>query len=256
MKIRNKIQKMKDAFLKKQGKIITFSCLFVGLLFLAHPLEISMEDIAKETTFNKNSVVYDGNFIVSIQKQAFDMVKQSLESTKNEEHTSTILKENNEKPTTNEETTIEIIVEEETSKDVVIEPVSKEETISKEETSQNNGYTSDEILLLRIASCEAGDQGVVGMAYVIKVVLNRVESNEFPNNIRDVIYEKKQFSAIHTHWWSDEYIAKGAEEALALVYSGWDETEGALFFCMPCSNSYHSSKLEYIKTYKGHEFYK
>lgn len=115
---------------------------------------------------------------------------------------------------------------------------------------------SDEELLLRIASCEAGDQGVEGMAYVIRVVLNRVESDEFPNNIHDVIHAKRQFSAIHTHWWRDGYVASGAREALELVYNGWDETEGALYFCMPSHNGYHSSALQYIKTYKDHEFYK
>lgn len=258
--------------LKNKIRTVVVSVVFVAPFLVTMPfvndktnsVEIIKEkETIGEVELSSDLLLSNGEF-ASIIDNKYNIVMQALE--KNEEYF-----EENEIETSNESIVddkeeVEFSVQEEVTtnnnQSLIIEEESSIETTTYEPQTKENTtnsiqeYTSDEILLLRIASCEAGDQGVVGMAYVIKVVLNRVNSSEFPNNIRDVIYEKKQFSAIHTHWWYDEYIADGAEEALALVYNGWDETEGALYFCMPCSNGYHSSKLQYIKTYKGHEFYK
>lgn len=67
--------------------------------------------------------------------------------------------------------------------------------------------------LLRIAWCEAGNQGPDGQLYVMSVIINRVNSPEFPNNIHDVIYQPYQFA---TGGMSN---AKPTEEThLALAY--------------------------------------
>ena len=47
----------------------------------------------------------------------------------------------------------------------------------------------DENLLARIAMAEAEGEDVDGKALVILTVLNRVNSNEFPDTIHDVIYQ-------------------------------------------------------------------
>lgn len=192
---------------------------------------------AKKVILARDSLM---NYVVTTQKQYYDIVKESYEETTNDE--------------IKEETTTPI-VEEETTTPIVNEiQVTKEEVLN--EYTQKDTYTEDERLLLRIASCEAGNQGVIGMAYIIKVVQNRIEDTSFPNSVYGVIYEESQFSAINGHWWYDGYISDEAYEALELVKNGWDETEGALFFCTPSANGHHRSSLEYIKTYEGHEFYK
>lgn len=48
--------------------------------------------------------------------------------------------------------------------------------------------------LLKIAWCEAGNQGVDGQLYVMSVIWNRVNDPDFPDNIHDVIYESGQFA--------------------------------------------------------------
>lgn len=48
--------------------------------------------------------------------------------------------------------------------------------------------------LMKIAYCEAGNQGEDGQLYVMSVVINRVRSDEFPDNIHDVIYQPHQFA--------------------------------------------------------------
>lgn len=114
----------------------------------------------------------------------------------------------------------------------------------------------DDQLLMRIASCEAGNQGVDGIAMVMRVVLNRVDDYRFPDSIEGVIFEDGQFEAINSHYWSDGYIADEAYDALRLVESGWDESEGAIAFCTPAAHNWHSTHLAYIKTVGDHEFYK
>ena len=50
--------------------------------------------------------------------------------------------------------------------------------------------------LVRLVHSEAGNQDVLGKRLVIAVVLNRVESNKFPNTIHDVIYQPEQFAVV------------------------------------------------------------
>lgn len=49
-------------------------------------------------------------------------------------------------------------------------------------------------LLMKIASCEAGNQGIEGQRYVMSVVINRVNSPDYPDSIKDVIYQPYQFA--------------------------------------------------------------
>lgn len=54
---------------------------------------------------------------------------------------------------------------------------------------------SDLDLLSRCVMAEAGNQGEQGMAYVADVILNRVDSEDFPDTIEEVITQKYQFSS-------------------------------------------------------------
>lgn len=56
-------------------------------------------------------------------------------------------------------------------------------------------YTEDEIdLLAVICYREARGEGIEGMRLVADVILNRVDSDNFPNTIKEVIAEPGQFS--------------------------------------------------------------
>lgn len=58
--------------------------------------------------------------------------------------------------------------------------------------------TDDEIeMLVRLCFLEAGNQSFEGQRAVIEVVFNRLLSDEFPNTLNDVVYEKNQFSPAH-----------------------------------------------------------
>lgn len=51
-------------------------------------------------------------------------------------------------------------------------------------------------ILSQLIEAESGTQSFEGKLAVGTVVMNRVESGEFPNNIRDVIFQKNQFSPV------------------------------------------------------------
>lgn len=120
----------------------------------------------------------------------------------------------------------------------------------------NIALTLDEqFLLMRIASCEAGNQGWQGMALVMNVVLNR--RTAWGISIHDVIYAKGQFSVIGCDKWNNGFIATEAPIALQAVKDGWDGSQGALFFCAPSGRSvWMATTRQYLFTAYGHEFYK
>lgn len=110
----------------------------------------------------------------------------------------------------------------------------------------------DKDLLVRVAFCEAGNQGWEGMAAVMNVIINR--SNLYGVSIREVVYAPEQFAVVNIIY--EREPSEAAYTALWAVEQGWDVSQGALYFCSPAHNGWHSSHLTYLFTGWGHEFYK
>lgn len=51
-------------------------------------------------------------------------------------------------------------------------------------------------VLAHCVEAEAGNQDVYGRQLVVDVVFNRVDSDEFPDNVIDVIYQEHQFAVV------------------------------------------------------------
>ena len=93
---------------------------------------------------------------------------------------------------------------------------------------------SDEKLLATIIWCEAGNQSRTGKVAVGAVVMNRIASSKYPNDIDSVIYQRGQFGPAGTGKLnrvlnSGSYTAtslQAAEDAL----NGVDPVEGCLYF--------------------------
>lgn len=71
------------------------------------------------------------------------------------------------------------------------EPVKDEAKVVAEYT--NMDYNDLE-LLAHCVQAEAGNQDLYGKQLVVDVILNRVDSDEFPNSIEGVITQRRQFS--------------------------------------------------------------
>ncbi|MFJ7830308.1 cell wall hydrolase [Peribacillus sp. NPDC097197] len=113
---------------------------------------------------------------------------------------------------------------------------------------------TDKELLARLVHAEAKGEPYRGKVEVAGVVLNRLDSDEFPETVREVIYQKNQFSPV-----DDGSINKPAgEDAVravneAIAIHGY--TNDALYFWNPSiSDSVWMEKLEVVKIIGGHHF--
>lgn len=108
-------------------------------------------------------------------------------------------------------------------------------------------------LLLRLGVCEAGEVDPEGIAYCMQVVLNRFESDIFPNTVHDVVFQTGQFTT--THKLAKANITPEAYEALEAVRKGeYKDSEALYFESLP--GKVWSGCHEYLFSYGGHDFYK
>lgn len=111
-------------------------------------------------------------------------------------------------------------------------------------------------MLMKIAMAEAEGESVEGKALVMLVVLNRVWSDDFPGTIREVIFQPKQFSSVTEG--GRYYTTEPNEEcyeALDLIMSGWDESQGTLYFESTDKSDWHRKNLKFLFQYGNHYFY-
>lgn len=112
--------------------------------------------------------------------------------------------------------------------------ISKNENENSKPVDENTkpiiAYSDKELdLLSRLIRAEAENQPFEAKVGVGAVVVNRVKSDKFPNDISSVIYEKNQFTPTMNGMINKpatEETVKAAKEAL----NGVDPTNGALFF--------------------------
>ena len=113
-------------------------------------------------------------------------------------------------------------------------------------TSQFVNLTYEEMDLLEaIAMAEARGEDSKGKALVMRVVLNR--SLVKGKSIREIIYAPNQFYTAGMTKGDDD-----CHEALTMVMDGWDESQGALYFCAGGYSRYGEPLFQY----GGHYFSK
>lgn len=108
--------------------------------------------------------------------------------------------------------------------------------------------------LLKIAQAEASNQGIVGKALIMRVVLNRCEARVM--SIHDVIRQDGQFTAYGNGHFDKAVSDAECEEALRMILTGWNESFDALYFESGSGETWHSRNLYYLFTYKDHKFYR
>lgn len=121
--------------------------------------------------------------------------------------------------------------------------------------SGDSYYDADALYWLsHIINAESGNQSLEGKIAVGNVVMNRVESPEFPNTIYNVLYQKNQFSPAASgsikRTPNDESVV-----AAKLVMEGVQIVPTALFFNMKGISSYASRNRDYVTTIGSHAFY-
>ncbi len=91
-------------------------------------------------------------------------------------------------------------------------------------------------LMAAIIFCEAGNQSYTGKVAVGAVIMNRMESNRFPNTLEGVIYQRGQFTPAMTGWLgrvlSSGKIPASCYDAAIDAMNGANPVGSALFFNM------------------------
>lgn len=104
--------------------------------------------------------------------------------------------------------------------------------ISTGKSTANNNVN----LLARAISGEARGEPYEGQVAVGAVILNRVNSSQFPNTISGVIYQSGAFDSVKDGQINMEPTStavKAAQDAL----SGWDPTGGCIYFFNPSTST-------------------
>lgn len=93
--------------------------------------------------------------------------------------------------------------------------------------------SSERELLERLVEAEAGAEPYLGKVAVAAVVINRVLSPLFPNNVRDVIYQPRQFTPVSNGRINRVVPSKDTQAAVLAALKGVDPTRGSLYFYNP-----------------------
>lgn len=118
--------------------------------------------------------------------------------------------------------------------------------------------------LLRIVEAEAGGEDLKGKILVANVIMNRVNHEEFPDTVTDVVWEYRsgvpQFSPTYDGRINRVTVSEETREAVKQVLEGVDYSEGALFFIQKSAAEKHNVEwfeedLKSLFKHGVHEFY-
>ena len=135
-----------------------------------------------------------------------------------------------------------------------------EETIEK--ANGTLAYSEEDYqILLRIVQAEAGICDDKGKILVANVILNRVQSEEFPNTIKNVVYQRSQFSPVANGSINTCKVTPQTIECVNRALSGEDYSQGALYFmnrsgARSRAASWFDGHLTFLFRHEKHEFFK
>lgn len=108
-------------------------------------------------------------------------------------------------------------------------------------------------LLLKVAQAESGNQGEDGMWLTMSCIVNRAESDYFPDSISEVVYQEGQFATVESGAINDVDISPECHLALARIEAG-DVAEKIIAFENKRS-SYLDKYFSRAFEFKDHRFY-
>lgn len=114
----------------------------------------------------------------------------------------------------------------------------------------------DAVRLMKVAQAEAGTEDPVAMAYVMMVIVNRLNDDYWPDSIEKILTQRKQFSVYQSGRYQKTVPNANAHYALYLVESGQIDIEAEYFEAVSETNSWQSKHRKVEFEYNGHRFYK
>lgn len=136
------------------------------------------------------------------------------------------------------------------------------------ELQRDSRYQLDTVeleVLLKIVEAEAGCEDEEGKLLVANVILNRLNSDKFPDSISEIVFQREngitQFSPVSDGSYDRVQISEETVRAVGRALEGEDISDGALYFA---ARNYADSermrwfdeKLTLLFRHGGHEFFK
>lgn len=116
----------------------------------------------------------------------------------------------------------------------------------------------EEELLLKIGMAERGDTYCTDcIALVMCTVLNRVDTpGKFGSTVKSVIYAEDQFTPVAEGTFEKTEPNFACQNALEKVKSGWDESQGSLYYEWGKVDGWHAKNLTFLFKHCDTKFYK
>lgn len=155
----------------------------------------------------------------------------------------------------------EVLMQAQQAKEEAAEKERQEKERLKRERAVIRYSDEDYEVLKRIVQAEAGICDTQGKIMVANVIINRVRSGEFPNNITDVVYEKSQFSPVIDGSINTCQVTAQTVDCVDRALAGEDYSQGALYFMnrggSASSNvNWFDGRLTFVMQHEKHEFFK
>lgn len=149
----------------------------------------------------------------------------------------------------------------------ITQDIAREIEVAKvSESSRVINATEEEITILeKIVEAEATGEDIIGKILVANVIINRTKDDEFPDKIKEVVFQKVgddyQFSPIaDKRYWSVK-VTEETKEAVQRALNGEDHSKGALYFmarrlARKSSARWFDEKLKWLFKHGEHEFFR
>ena len=115
-------------------------------------------------------------------------------------------------------------------------------------------------VLLRIVQAEAGICDRKGKILVADVIINRVLSRQFPNSVKEVVYQRSHFQPVSNGAINRVKVSAQTIEAVDSALDGEDYSNGALYFMNRRASggraSWFDRRLTFLFAHDGHEFFR
>lgn len=117
-----------------------------------------------------------------------------------------------------------------------------------------DNLSSEEIFLLEVViQHEVGSFSKTYKRYVAELIYNRIQSEDFPDTVKEVLFQKGQFQGIQSWAYSGIEIDNETREVIYEVFSKQCTTHPATFYYNPALSEYesvmwfeHSGDVEYV----------
>lgn len=152
-------------------------------------------------------------------------------------------------------------IEEERARTAAEEEQKRAEEEARQASAIVNYSEEDYKTLLKIVEAEAGICDSKGRILVANVILNRVRSDEFPDTITEVVYQRSQFSPVTDGRLNSCTVTQKTTDAVNRALAGEDYSDGALFFMNRSRSKSHNvnwfdGNLTYLFHHDRHDFFK